>query len=245
MSAIVKYTQRALGQLTGQKSDVIAPGLIGRNKAYDQANEIAGMMQTYYGIDPSVIVNLTPEEIGDFVDKAEQARFFSENVQKLEEHVKDYIQGVVDYNNFISRCVKAGVAGMKKIDKATLDVCLQLQGYEVNRSKLAKESDVETTKLNQELTDYLDLAEYDLNASLKMMASKLAKRKKEIDDKPNQEDATEQARIDTARERQRVKNLLLYGTSRAISPSASTQSVNANNNGKGLFSRIGDFFAGR
>lgn len=245
MSAIVKYTQRALGQLTGQKSDVIAPGLIGRNKAYDQANEIAGMMQTYYGIDPSVIVNLTPEEIGDFVDKAEQARFFSENVQKLEEHVKDYIQGVVDYNNFISRCVKAGVAGMKKIDKATLDVFLQLQGYEVNRSKLAKESDVETTKLNQELTDYLDLAEYDLNASLKMMASKLAKRKKEIDDKPNQEDATEQARIDTARERQRVKNLLLYGTSRAISPSASTQSVNANNNGKGLFSRIGDFFAGR
>lgn len=245
MSAIVKYTQRALGQLTGQKSDVIAPGLIGRNKAYDQANEIAGMMQTYYGIDPSVIVNLTPEEIGDFVDKAEQARFFSENVGKLEEHIKDYIQGVVDYNNFISRCVKAGVAGMKKIDKATLDVFLQLQGYEVNRSKLAKESDVETTKLNQELTDYLDLAEYDLNASLKMMASKLAKRKKEIDDKPNQEDATEQARIDTARERQRVKNLLLYGTSRAISPSASTQSVNANNNGKGLFSRIGDFFAGR
>jgi hypothetical protein len=245
MSAIVKYTQRALGQLTGQKSDVIAPGLIGRNKAYDQANEMAGMMQTYYGIDPSVIVNLTPEEIGDFVDKAEQARFFSENVGKLEEHIKDYIQGVVDYNNFIARCVKAGVAGMKKVDKATLDVFLQLQGYEVNRSKLAKDSDVETTKLNQELTDYLDLAEYDLSASLKMMASKLAKRKKEIDNKPNQEDATEQLRIDTARERQRVKNLLLYGTSRAISPSASTQTVNANSNGKGIFSRIGDFFAGR
>ena len=132
-SAIVKYT----GALTG-RSQGIASSLSGRCKAYDDAPEVRGLMQAYFGLNPENFVDMSPEELGQFVDQAKQAKYFSENWEKIAENVKDYIQGVVDYNEFVTRCVKAGVAGMKRIDKNTLDVLLQHKNYKNNQNKLDK-----------------------------------------------------------------------------------------------------------
>ncbi len=246
-SAIVRYT----GALTG-RSQGIASSLSGRCKAYDDAPEVRGLMQAYYGLNPETFVDMSPEEFGQFVDQAKQAKYFSENWEKIAEHVRDYIQGVVDYNDFVTRCVKAGVAGMKKIDKNTLDVLLQHKSYKNNQNKLAQDSRVAEQLMQQELTDYIDLSEYDLNMSLQMMAAKLLYEKQKIDARPMDEQARADAQQVEQERKQYVRNLLNYGYNYTIqrglpassSPQASYSgaSTNGNNN---FFSRAIDFFRGK
>jgi hypothetical protein len=246
-SAIVRYT----GALTG-RSQGIASSLSGRCKAYDDAPEMRGLMQAYYGLNPETFVDMSPEEFGQFVDQAKQAKFFSENWEKIAEHVRDYIQGVVDYNDFVTRCVKAGVAGMKKIDKNTLDVLLQHKSYKNNQNKLAQDSRVAEQLMQQELTDYIDLSEYDLNMSLQMMAAKLLKEKEKIDARPDEEQARADAQQAEQERKQYIKNLLNYGYNYTIqrglpassSPQVSYSNTSANGN-KNLFSRAVDFFRGK
>jgi hypothetical protein len=246
-SAIVKYT----GALTGRNSG-IAPSLSGHCKAYDDAPEIRGLMQAYYGFNPETFIDLTPEEFGQFVDQAKQAKFFSENWEKIAEHTKDYIQGIVDYNEFVTRCVKAGVAGMKKIDKNTLDVLLQHKSYKNNQNKLAQDSRVADQLREQELTDYIDLSEYDLNMSLQMMAAKLLKEKEKINAKPEEEQARADAQQAEQERKQYIRNLLNYGYNTTIQrglPATNSPQANSSNtrpNGdKNLFSRAIDFFRGK
>ncbi|HEY9597084.1 MAG TPA: hypothetical protein V6D33_05390 [Cyanophyceae cyanobacterium] len=246
-SAIVKYT----GALTGRNQG-IASSLSGRCKAYDDAPEIRGLMQAYYGFNPETFVDLTPEEFGQFVDQAKQAKFFSENWEKIAEHTKDYIQGIVDYNEFVTRCVKAGVAGMKKIDKNTLDVLLHHKSYKNNQNKLAQDSRVADQLIQQELTDYIDLSEYDLNMSLQMMAAKLLKEKEKINAKPEEEQARADAQQAEQERKQYIRNLLNYGYNttiqRGLSAATSFQSNSSTtktNDDKTLFSRAIDFFRGK
>lgn len=246
-SAIVRYT----GALAG-RSQGIASSLSGRCKAYDDATEVRGLMQAYFGLNPETFVDMTPEEFGQFVDQAKQAKFFSENWEKVAEHVKDYIQGVVDYNEFVTRCVKAGVAGMKKIDKNTLDVLLQHKSYKNNQNKLAQDSRVADQLMQQELTDYIDLSEYDLNMSLQMMAAKLLKEKEKIDARPDEEQARADAQQAEQERKQYIMNLLNYGYNYTIQrglpasslPQVSYSNATANGN-KNLFSRAVDFFRGK
>ncbi len=247
VSAIVRYTGAVMG-----RSQEIAPSLSGRCKAYDDAPEVRGLMSAYFGLNPENFVDMSPEELGQFVDGAKLAKYFSENWEKIAESVKDYIQGVVDYNEFVTRCVKAGVAGMKKIDKNTLDVLLQHKSYKNNQSKLAQESRVEDQLMQQSLADHIDLSEYDLNMSLQMMATKLLKEKQKIDARPMDEQARADAQQVEQERKQYVKNLLNYGYNYTIqrglpassSPQTSSSNTRANGNNN-FFSRAVDFFRGK
>jgi hypothetical protein len=209
-------------------------------------------MQAYFGLNPETLLICRPKNSGQFVDQAKQAKFFSENWEKIAEHVRDYIQGVVDYNDFVTRCVKAGVAGMKKIDKNTLDVLLQHKSYKNNQSKLAQDSRVAEQLIQQELTDYIDLSEYDLNMSLQMMAAKLLKEKEKIDARPDEEQARTDAQQAEQERKQYIRNLLNYGYNYTIQrglPASTSSQVsysNASANGnKNFFSRAVDFFRGK
>jgi hypothetical protein len=195
-------------------------------KAFDTAREMPGLMDTYYGLDLAAIPGSTPEELALLADLARQAKFFSDNIEVIEDHIKTYIQGIIDYNEFVARCVKAGVSGMKKIDKATLDTLLQLQSYKANVRKLSVDADVAVAKLNQETENYIALQNYDLAAAFRMMANKLAKEMAAIDAAPQEAEARAAAQMQWVLEARSAKQLIQYG-SRAIGalPSTSTPSV--------------------
>lgn len=219
MNVIVKYTG----------GGAIAPALVGKVKAFDSAPEMLTSFQGYYGFDPSAFAGMSEEELGAFVDSVEKIKLLIANLDKLEQHVNDYIDGVVKYNEFVARCVKAGAKGMETIDKATLDVFLAWKGWLNNTKMLAKDSDVAVKLLDQELTDYSDLAEYDLQTSLKVMANRLRRRKEALDKKPEQEEANfsaqQEAKEARSEEKRRFKDLIAYGSrgKYALSPSSSPQ----------------------
>jgi hypothetical protein len=234
MNALVKYTG----------GGAIAPALVGKVKAFDSAPEMLTSFQGYYRFDPSAFAGMSEEELGAFVDSVEEIKFLIANLDKLEQHVNDYIDGVVKYNEFVARCVKAGAKGMEKIDRATLDVFLAWKGWQANTKKLAKDSDVGVRLLDQEVIDCGDLAEYDLQISLQIVANRLLRQKEALSHKPDKE-ATNYAERQAAQqakseERNRIKDLFAYGTrgksgvpqssSKQLSPAADSASNNAANN---------------
>ncbi|WP_293356140.1 MULTISPECIES: hypothetical protein [unclassified Microcoleus] len=227
MNAIVKYTG----------GGAIAPALVGKVKAFDTAPSMLTTFQGYYGFDPSAFAGMSEEELGAFVDSVEKIKLLVDNLDKLEKHVNDYIDGVVKYNEFVARCVKSGAKGMETIDKATLDVFLAWKGWQNNTKMLAKDSDVAVRLLDQELTDYSDLAEYDLTTSLKVMANRLKRRKEALDKKPEQEEANFSAQQETkearSEEKRRFKDLIAYGSrgKYALPPSSSPQLIPSSNTG--------------
>lgn len=190
----------------------VAASLKGRLKTFNNAPQVHQLLKTYYGIDFEQLPAFTPEEFAALADRAEQAKFFSENLDKIEEHIKTYIKGVIDYNEFVSRCVRVGVAGIKKIDKTTLNTFLEWKGYEAHTKKLASDSDVEQRLLEQDLANYQDLAEYTLNAALQKMAARLAKAKQDIDARPDEEALRQHEQALYTWERNRSKQLINYGT---------------------------------
>ena len=206
MSQIVKYTG----------GGAIAQALVGKVKAFDSAPEMLTSFQGYYGFDPSAFAGMSEEELGAFVDSVEEIKFLIANLDKLEKHVSDYIDGVVKYNEFVARCVNAGANGMEKIDRATLDVFLAWKGWQANTKNLAKDSDVGVKLLDQEVSDYGDLGEYNLEISLKVMANRLARRKEVLSQKPDQEAALfswrQEAQEAQKAEKQRIQDLIAYGT---------------------------------
>lgn len=206
MSAIVKYTG----------GGAIAPALVGKVKAFDSAPEMLTSFQGYYGFDPSAFAGMSEDEIAAFVDSVDKIKVLIANLDKLEQHVNDYINGVVKYNEFVARCVKAGAQGMEKIDRATLDVFLAWKGWQANTKKLAKDSDVGVRLLDQEVIDYSDLAEYDLQISLQIVANRLIRQKQTLSQKPDKEAANfeerQAAQEAKSEERNRIKNLFAYGT---------------------------------
>jgi hypothetical protein len=234
MSQIVKY----------KGGGAIAPALVGKIKAFDSAPEMLTSFQGYYGFDPSAFAGMSEEELGAFVDTVEEKiKCLVDNLDKLEQHVNDYIDGVVKYNEFVARCVKAGAKGMEKIDRGTLDVFLAWKGWQANTKKLAKDSDVGVRLLDQEVIDYGDLAEYNLQISLQIVANRLVRQKEALSQKPDTE-ATNYAERQAAQqakseERNRIKDLFAYGTrgklglpsssSKQLSPAADNASNNATN----------------
>jgi hypothetical protein len=226
MSAIVKY----------QGGGAIAPALVGKVKVFDTAPDMESLFNGYYGFDPAAFAGMSVDEIAAFVDSVEEIKFLIKNLAKLEEHVKDYIDGVVQYNQFVARCLKAGAAGMEKIDQATLDTFLAWQGWLTNTKKLAKKSDVSVKLLDQELIDYEDLEEYDLKISLQVMANKLKRNKEALSSKPDEEEANSLALLQTTLERRRIQNLINYGTKKnqAALPQSmqSTQSTQSAQSGQ-------------
>jgi hypothetical protein len=227
VNAIVKYTG----------GGAIAPALVGKVKAFDTAPEMLTSFKGYYGFDPSAFAGMSEEELGAFVDSVEKIKLLVANLDKLEQHVNDYIDGVVKYNEFVARCVKSGASGMEKIDKATLDVFLAWKGWLNNTKMLGKDSDVAVRLLEQEFTDHCELAEYDLATSLKVMANRLRRRKEALDNKPEREEAnfaTQQAAREAKQaEKNRIKDLIAYGSrgKYALSPPSSPQLAPSNDTG--------------
>lgn len=221
-------------------------------KAYDTAPEMQGMMQSYFGLDPGEVPLMTPEKLAELADKAQQAKFFSDNIEKIEEHIKVYIQGVVNYNQFVASCVKAGVAGMKKIDKATLDVFLEWKGYDVNRQKLAEQSRTETAKLAQELSDYIALENTKLNVFLQISAADSQRKIQEQEAFPGIKQNTRELSAANQEQQRYLKELIHYG-SRAALPASSTPTINIPSipvsetllSKVNWFSRIGNFLRGK
>jgi hypothetical protein len=234
MSQIVKYTG----------GGAIAPALVGKVKAFDSAPEMLTSFQGYYGFDPSAFAGMSEEELGAFVDSVDQIKLLSANLDKLEQHGNDYIDGVIKYNEFVARCIKAGAKGMEKIDRATLDVFLAWKGWQANTKKLAKDSDVGVRLLDQEVSDYSDLGEYNLEISLKVMANRLVRQKEALCQKPDTEAAKyaerQAAQQAKSEERNRIKDLFAYGTrgksglpsfsSKQLSPATNNAANNASNN---------------
>ncbi|TXI94823.1 MAG: hypothetical protein E6Q34_04090 [Burkholderiaceae bacterium] len=252
MSQIVKYTG----------GGAIAPALVGKVKAFDSAPEMLTSFQGYYGFDPSAFAGMSEEELGAFVDSVEKIKLLIANLDKLEKHVNDYIDGVVKYNEFVARCVKAGAKGMETIDQTTLDLFLAWKGWQNNTKMLAKDSDVAVKLLAQELTDYCDLEEYSLETSLKVMANKLKRRKEALDKKPEMEEtifsAQQATREAMSEERNRIKDLFAYGTrgkyglppssSKQLSPAANNATNSATNTSgwpRNLGGKAFNFFSGR
>jgi hypothetical protein len=256
MSQIVKYSG----------GGGIASALVGKVKVFDDAPDMATLFSNYYGFDPKAFAGMSEDEIGAFVDSVEEIKFLIAKLDKLEKHVNDYIDGVVKYNEFVTRCVKAGAKGMEKIDRATLDVFLAWKGWQANTKKLGKDSDVGVRLLDQEVIDYGDLAEYDLQISLQIVANRLVRQKEALSQKPDTE-ATNYAERQAAQqakseERNRIKDLFAYGTrgklglplssSKQLSPAATNASNNATNNANntsGWLKKWGgkafDFFSGK
>src|SRR4028119_258945 len=206
MSQIVKYSG----------GGAIASALVGKVKVFDDAPDMATLFSNYYGFDPKAFAGMSEDEIGAFVDSVEEIKFLIANLDKLEKHANDYIDGVVKYNEFVTRCVKAGAKGMEKIDRATLDVFLAWKGWQANTKKLAKDSDVGVRLLDQEVIDCGDLAEYNLEISLQIVANRLLRQKEVLFQKPDTE-ATNYAERQAAQqakseERNRIKDLFAYGT---------------------------------
>jgi hypothetical protein len=237
MANLIKYIGNFV---TGRTEKGIAPTLTNRLKAYDNAEDMKGLMKTYFGFDPSTIPDWTPEELGELADAANQAQFFLDNLDKIEEHLKTYIKGTIAYNEFVARCVKAGVQGMKKVDKATLDVFLGLNEYNLHRQKIAKDSDIAIQKQQTELDNSIQLAEQDLQTWLTIEATRLQRDLTQIQEHPQQQQQREEASAQLAAERQRVRALITRGTAKGTLPA----SKSSTDNNKGLFSQLFNFFNG-
>jgi len=222
MSQIVKYSG----------GGGIASALVGKVKVFDDAPDMATLFSNYYGFDPKAFAGMSEDEIGAFVDSVEEIKFLIANLDKLEKHVNDYIDGVVKYNEFVTRCVKAGAKGMEKIDRATLDVFLAWKGWQANTKKLGKDSELGVKLLDQEVSDYGDLGEYNLEISLKVMANRLARRKEVLSQKPEQEETLfsvrQEAQEAQKAQKQRIQDLIAYGTRGKYGlPSSSIQQLSA------------------
>lgn len=251
MSQIIKYSC----------GGAIAPALVGKVKVFDDAPDMATLFGNYYGFDPAAFAGMSEDEIGAFVDSVEEIKFLIANLDKLEKHVNDYIDGVVKDNEFVARCVKAGAKGMEKIDRATLDVFLAWKGWQANTNLLGKDSEIGVKLLDQEVSDYGDLGEYNLEISLKIMANRLARRKAVLSQKPEQEAALlsvrQEAQEAQKTEKQRIQDLIAYGTRGKYGlPPSSTQQLSpassATNNAtkasgwlKKWGSKAFDYFSGK
>ncbi len=232
----------------------IAGSLGGTLKAFDTASEMQGLFKSYFKIDLAQIPLMSPEELGELADKAAEAKYFSDNREKIEKHIKNLIDGIVDYNEFVAACVKSGVAGMKKIDKSTLDVLLGFKDYQLNTQKLAKDADIWEQKKNQEFNNYIDLAEYDLNISLQIMAAQMERKKLQLDGKPSEAEAEELRRFEESEQRRYCNELISYGTRKAIKPATQPywqqqqqqrQRQNQTGRGQNIFVLVGNFFRGK
>jgi hypothetical protein len=250
-SAIVKYTGAVFGSSSGRG---VAPTLSQYTKAFDNASEMQGLIKAYFGVDIQDLPNWTPEQLGQFVDLCKKTQIFIDNLPKVEEFLKDYMKNIATWNQVVARCVKAGAKEMEKIDQATADVILSLYGYKAHHQKIAKDIDVEKRKIDQEVTNYFDLSEYDLNAALALMATKLSKQKEAIDKRPVEAADREAFNQEQNWEKTYLKNIINYGyegTQRLMGGSTAPQYTTVSNNGtgsangNGFFGWLKDFFSGK
>lgn len=248
--AITKYVGGAIQKYAGSSaaSKPSAPHV--KTHGYD--NEIAGLFQAYYGLNLSEISKMTPEQLGQLRDAANQSKWLKDNIDLIEDIVNDYIEGQIGWQDFVGRATKKGLAGAEKIDKATTDMMLALLGYKTNSKMQGHRVDNEKKLLDKELEDFIDLENYSLDAAFKANALKLKKKKEEINTRPDLAEAEEALRMEAKLSRDYIQALLKYGTedpkTKSLQQSQTTQSPQASNpiqNFQNFWNGVGDWLSGK
>lgn len=190
----------------------IAPGLVPLVRVFDNAPEAEGLFASHFGINLSSLAGMSPEQLAQQTDIILQAKQFAEYLPLIEQHIKDYVKAVTDYNVFIANCIKAGAKGIKEIDKSKLDVMLEWFGYKQHQEQLGRKADNEKTKLENDTQNYIALSDFSLDTALKIKAATLSKSMEDIAQRPVL--AAEQAEIRQAtnQRKQEIKQLIQYGT---------------------------------
>jgi hypothetical protein len=189
----------------------IAPSLA-ITKVFDTAPEMRGLFENYFGFDPANFAMMTPEMLGQFTDMVNQAKFFDEMLPTIEQHIKDYITAKVNHDKFLANCIKSGAAGMKSIDEATLQVFLEHKGYHLNREKLGRKADNETIKMEAERDNTFLKEDFTLQTALQIKGAGLAKSLEQVEQRPIFAAEQAQQRQIVSDRKQRVKELIRYGT---------------------------------
>ncbi len=182
-SALVKYVQgqnsSAPDSVSSPQSSTdkgadrantpLAPSLGGLIKSFDSTPEMQTLLNKYFGIGDFLtdLPGMSPNQVAAMADQLDQVNFLLENLPAIEQNLRNYIDGVVKYHEFVNRCVKEGVGGMSKIDKSTLDVFLAHKGYLGEQKKLAADSRIEVQQIEKATEDYVDLQEHKLSEALK------------------------------------------------------------------------------
>ncbi len=204
----------------------IAPSVTGLIKSFDSSPEMQGLLNNYFGIGDflTTLPGMTPNEVAQMADQLDQLNFLLDNLPAIEQNLRSYIDGVVKYHEFVNRCVKEGVGGMKKIDQSTMDVFLSHKGYLGEQKKLAADSRTQVAQIDNEVSGHIDLQEHKLQEALKRAAKKLkADKEKETakaETEPNEKPVEMIAVLDT---RARLRRLMQYGTTspKAFAPTKS------------------------
>jgi hypothetical protein len=225
-SALVKHNENSRKSSATDASDSaksftdranapIAPSVAGLVKSFDSAPEMKGLLNSYFGIGDFLagLPGMTPNEVAQMADQLDQLNILLDNLPAIEQNLRSYIEGVVKYHEFVNRCVKEGVAGIKKVDQSVLDIFIAHKGYLGDQKKLAADSSTSVAQIDNEVDNYVDLQEHKLQAALKRAAKKLkADKDKETakaETEPNEKPVEMISVLDT---RARLRRLMQHGT---------------------------------
>ena len=192
-------------------SQALAPHLA-ITKVFDNAPEMRGLFQDYYGFDVGNFAMMSPEQLGEFADMVNQAKMFDEMLPIIEQHVKDYISAKVNHDKFIANCIKSGASGMKSIDESTLQVLLEHKGYQLNRERLGRKADNETIKMEAERDTAISLLDYNLDTALKVAALKFDASIAQAEQRPILAAEQAQAKKLISDRKVELRNLIQNGT---------------------------------
>ncbi|MHC5897193.1 hypothetical protein [Nostoc sp.] len=204
----------------------IAPSVAGLIKSFDSAPEMQGLLNSYFGIGDFLaeLPGMTPNQVAQMADQLDQLNILLDNLPAIEQNLRSYIEGVVKYHEFVNRCVKEGVSGIKKVDQSVLDIFIAHKGYLGDQKKLAADSSTSVAQIDNEVDNYVSLQEHKLQEALKRAAKKLkAEKEKETaksETEPNEKPVEMVAVLDT---RARLRRLMQYGTTspKAFAPTKS------------------------
>lgn len=263
---ISKYQKPASQRVHTVKAQVVTDTKVRANSGGNNGNaggiralsldpEAAGLIQSYYGIDLASIPNLDENQMREFVDYLRQAEWMDDHLPKLEEHIKKYIDRQVTFNQFIVTVTKAGITGAEKIEKGKFETWLAAKGYFAENQKLGKDSDIAQQKLDRGVSDYFEFEEYNLEASFRVMAAKLAAQKAEVDARPDKANAQQEVNQQKKEHKERIKNLISYGSnpiavmgsggSSTDIPVSPTSPMPKGEGGFGFVGKMKDFFNGK
>lgn len=208
-------------------------------QAFGVSADMTGILNTYFpAIDFGNLQNLTPDDLADLRDTVNQFQWFIDNLKEIEDLMVTYIRNQVTFNDFKARLVKEGFKGAEKIEKSVLDVFLAHHAYTDNRRLLTKQSDNKIAQMKTELENAFEIEDASLNSSLVIAATRQARKLREIQGRP-----AEQERLDAISEEQRlqkqsIKDRIKYGT--AGNPRTATTNKQS---GGGFFNRVVNFFS--
>lgn len=196
----------------GHLSQGIAPTLPGLVRVFDNAPEAEGLFASHFGINLSSLAGMSPQQLAEQTDIILQAKQFAEYLPIIEQHIKDYVQAVVDYNGFIARCIKSGVKGIKDIDKNKLDVMLEWMGYKAHQEQLGRKQDNELIELKAETENVIRLSDFNVDMALKIKAASLAKSMEDALQRPVLAAKLAEQRSIVNQRKTHIKQLIQHGT---------------------------------